>query len=235
MHSAAALPSAMMPRRSIMLLIGCGSLVCICCANPVLPPPIDAPREESDAGAQRMGSYHSGGGGGGGGAGFTVGNGTFLLDGAPIRLFAGSLQHFRIHPAHWEHRLSLARYAGLNAVQTLIPWFMMEPSPGAFVTDGFADIVRFAKLCAKLDLKIILRPGPFICDGPDFGGLPWWLAQQGPAATTLPGQPAAYRLRVRTSDPSYMHRVRCAALSLPFHCPSTALSLPFHCLVTAFH
>ena len=36
---------------------------------------------------------------------------------------------------------------GLNAVQTLIPWFMMEPTPGAFVTDGFVDIVRFANLC----------------------------------------------------------------------------------------
>ena len=58
---------------------------------------------------------------------------------------------------------------GLNAVQTLIPWFMMEPTPGAFVTDGFVDIVRFAKLCDKHGLKIVLRPGPFICDGPDFG------------------------------------------------------------------
>ena len=117
---------------------------------------------------------------------------------------------------------------GLNAVQTLIPWFMMEPTPGAFVTDGFVDIVRFAKLCDKHDLKIVLRPGPFICDGPDFGarsclcemmlarlnlgfagvagGLPWWLAQQGTAATTLPGSPA-HKLRVRTSDPAYMHRV----------------------------
>ena len=58
---------------------------------------------------------------------------------------------------------------GLNAVQTLIPWFLMEPTPGAFVTDGFVDIVRFAKLCDKHGLKIVLRPGPFICDGPDFG------------------------------------------------------------------
>ena len=102
-------------------------------------------------------------------SGFRVGNRTFLLDGEPVRLFAGSLQHFRIHPDHWEHRLKLAKHAGLNAVQTLIPWFLMEPTPGAFVTDGFVDIVRFSKLCATLDLKIVLRPGPFICDGPDFG------------------------------------------------------------------
>jgi hypothetical protein len=138
--------------------------------------------------------------------GMSLGNGTFLLDGKPIRLFSGSLQHFRIHPDHWSHRLQLAKHMGLNAVQTLIPWFLMEPMPDAFVTDGFVDIVRFGQACAKLELKIILRPGPFICDGPDFGGLPWWLAQQGTAATTVAGSPA-HKLRVRTSDPAYMHRV----------------------------
>jgi hypothetical protein len=31
---------------------------------------------------------------------------------------------------------------GLNAVQTLIPWMMMEPHPDEFVTSGFMDIVR---------------------------------------------------------------------------------------------
>jgi len=58
-------------------------------------------------------------------AGFEIRNGTFLLNSKPIRLFAGALQHFRIHPQHWEHRLALAKAMGLNAVQTLIPWMMM--------------------------------------------------------------------------------------------------------------
>jgi hypothetical protein len=140
----------------------------------------------------------SAGGGGTGGAarrpasqGFTIGNGTFLLDGAPMRLFGGSLQHFRIPDQHWEHRLALARAMGLNAVQTLIPWWLMEPTPGAFVVDGQTDIVRFARLCQAHGLKIVLRPGPFICDGPDFGGMPWWLAST----------------RVRTADPEFLNRV----------------------------
>jgi beta-galactosidase GanA len=38
------------------------------------------------------------------------------------------------------------------------------------------------------------------------GGLPWWLAQQGADATTLPDH-RSWQLRVRTSDPAYMHRV----------------------------
>ena len=140
-------------------------------------------------------------------AGFQVGmNGTFLLNGAPIRLFAGSLQHFRIHPDHWEHRLALAKAMGLNAVQTLIPWMMMEPTPGEFVTDGFMDIVKFAKLCQAAGLLIVLRPGPFICDGPDYGGFPWWLTQQNTPATTNPDDPGSV-LRVRSADPAFLNRV----------------------------
>ena len=81
--------------------------------------------------------------------GFKLGHGTFLLNGEPIRLFAGALQHFRIHPDHWGHRLALAKAMGLNAVQTLIPWMMMEPTPGEFKTGGFTDIVKFAQMAQK--------------------------------------------------------------------------------------
>lgn len=123
--------------------------------------------------------------------GFSVGNGSFLLNGKPMRLFAGSLQHFRIPDQHWEHRLQLARSMGLNAVQTLIPWWLMEPTQGEFVVEGPTDIVRFANLCTAHGLSIVLRPGPFICDGPDFGGLPFWLSNT----------------RIRTADPTFLAHV----------------------------
>ena len=139
-------------------------------------------------------------------AGFQLGNGTFLLNGAPIRLFAGSLQHFRIHPQHWEHRLALAKAMGLNAVQTLVPWMMMEPTPGEFVTEGFTDIVKFAKMAHAAGLLVVLRPGPFICDGPDYGGFPWWLTQQNTPASVDDSAPGAL-LKVRTADPAFLARV----------------------------
>eukprot|EP00039_Didymoeca_costata_P032588 m.38438 g.38438 ORF g.38438 m.38438 type:complete len:754 (+) comp9436_c0_seq1:413-2674(+) len=134
-------------------------------------------------------------------AGFQLGNGTFLLNGDPIRLYAGSLQHFRIHPQHWQHRLTLARAMGLNAVQTLIPWMMMEPTPGEFVTAGFLDIVKFLQLAQETNLLVVLRPGPFICDGPDYGGFPWWLTQNNPQEGT------SSNLRVRTADTAFLNRV----------------------------
>jgi beta-galactosidase len=137
-------------------------------------------------------------------AGFDISNGTFVLNGTPIRLFAGSLQHFRIHPQHWEHRLAAAKAMGLNAVQTLIPWMMMERNPGEFRTDGFMDIVKFLKMAQAAGLLVVLRPGPFICDGPDFGGFPWWLSQVNSDAT---GDGDHKQLRIRTADPAFLRRV----------------------------
>ena len=139
--------------------------------------------------------------------GFQIANGSFTLNGVPTRLFAGSLQHFRIHPDHWEHRLATAKAMGLNAVQTLTPWMMMEPSPGEFISTGILDIVRFSKLAHAAGLLVVLRPGPFICDGPDFGGLPWWLSQQNNPDLLVPGERPTSQLRVRTADPAFLRRV----------------------------
>lgn len=61
-----------------------------------------------------------------------------------------------------------------------------RPTPGAFVTDGFMDIVKFSKQAAAAGLLVVLRPGPFICDGPDYGGFPWWLTQHGTHDTANP-------------------------------------------------
>jgi beta-galactosidase GanA len=81
----------------------------------------------------------------------------------------------------------------------------MEPTPGEFRTDGVMDIVKFAQMAQQQGLLIVLRVGPFICDGPDYGGFPWWLTRQNTPATMDPAAPGA-QLRVRTADPAFLHR-----------------------------
>jgi len=53
-----------------------------------------------------------------------------------------------------------------------MPWNLHEPRPGAFDFTGRLDVHRFLRLAQKLDLYVILRPGPYICSEWDFGGLP---------------------------------------------------------------
>lgn len=67
------------------------------------------------------------------------------------------------------------RAFGLNTVETYVAWNLHEPRPGEFHFEGMLDIVKFIETAADVGLKVIVRPGPYICSEWDFGGLPAWL------------------------------------------------------------
>ena len=64
---------------------------------------------------------------------------------------------------------------GLNAVQTYIAWNIHEPFQRQYDFDGDADFVSFIELADSLGLLVIVRAGPYICAGWDFGRFPAWL------------------------------------------------------------
>uniref|UniRef100_A0A5S6QR34 Beta-galactosidase n=1 Tax=Trichuris muris TaxID=70415 RepID=A0A5S6QR34_TRIMR len=90
-------------------------------------------------------------------------NNQFLKDGVPFRYIAGAIHYFRVPEVHWYDRLKKIRAAGLNAIQTYVPWNLHEPYPGKFYFSGMANLTKFLFLANKLKLNVILRPGPFIC------------------------------------------------------------------------
>ena len=85
--------------------------------------------------------------------------------------------------------------AGLNAVQTYVPWNFHEPTPGVYVWDGDRDVVQFIKTAQEVGLLVILRPGPYICAEWEMGGLPSWLLTVDPA------------IALRSSDSIYLYYV----------------------------
>ncbi|KAI3671640.1 hypothetical protein L1987_87380 [Smallanthus sonchifolius] len=123
---------------------------------------------------------------------FEIADDMFWKDGEPFRIIGGDLHYFRTLPEYWEDRIFRAKALGLNAIQTYVPWNLHEPKEGQLDFDGIADIVSFLELCQKLDLLVLLRPGPYICAEWDFGGFPAWLLTKEPAIT------------LRSSDPRYL-------------------------------
>ncbi|MGW6917606.1 glycoside hydrolase family 35 protein [Kitasatospora sp. NPDC054939] len=118
----------------------------------------------------------------------------FTLDGAPFRILSGGLHYFRVHPDQWADRLRKARLMGLNTVETYVPWNLHQPTPDTVVLDGGLDLARFLDLAAAEGLKVLLRPGPYICAEWEGGGLPSWLLAE-------PG------IRLRSQDPAYLAAV----------------------------
>ncbi len=115
----------------------------------------------------------------------------FYLDNEPFRILSGSIHYFRVVPEYWRDRLEKLKACGLNTVETYLPWNVHEPKKGQFNFEGMADVVSFVKTAQELNLKVILRPAPYICAEWEFGGLPAWLLKD-------------RSMELRTMDPGYI-------------------------------
>lgn len=106
------------------------------------------------------------------------------MDGQPIFLHAGEFHYFRTPPDRWQHRLSLLRGAGFNAVATYIPWRWHQPDEDVTDLDGgthpMRDLIGFLDLAAAMDLWIIARPGPYIMAETTNEGIPQWVFDRYP-------------------------------------------------------
>ncbi|XP_043823755.1 beta-galactosidase isoform X2 [Dromiciops gliroides] len=86
------------------------------------------------------------------------------------------------------------RMAGLNAIQTYVPWNFHEPVPGMYRFSGDYDLEYFLQVAQEVGLLVILRPGPYICAEWDMGGLPAWLLEK-------------QSIVLRSSDDDYLEAV----------------------------
>uniref|UniRef100_A0AAZ3R5Z9 Beta-galactosidase n=1 Tax=Oncorhynchus tshawytscha TaxID=74940 RepID=A0AAZ3R5Z9_ONCTS len=102
-------------------------------------------------------------------------NDCFRKDGEEFRYISGSIHYNRIPRAYWKDRLLKMYMAGLNAIQTYVPWNFHEPSPDRYNFSGDRDLEHFLQLAQDIGLLVVLRPGPYICGEWDMGGLPAWL------------------------------------------------------------
>ncbi|XP_059473361.1 beta-galactosidase-1-like protein 2 [Neocloeon triangulifer] len=135
-------------------------------------------------------------------SGLVASQGKFTLNGKDITLYSGSIHYYRVVPEYWRDRLRRMRAAGLNAIETYVPWNLHEPKKGVFDFgqggndfSRLLDIRTFLQIAQEEDLLVIFRPGPYICAEWEFGGLPSWLLR-------YPD------IKVRTSDPIFVGHVR---------------------------
>ncbi|KAB7499190.1 Beta-galactosidase [Armadillidium nasatum] len=114
----------------------------------------------------------------------------------PDQYLSGSIHYFRVHPSDWQDRLHKLKWAGFHAVETYVEWASHEPEPGNFTFSGGLDLIKFIEIAQNESLKVILRPGPYICAERELGGMPWWLLHLHPD------------INLRTSDERFMTYVQ---------------------------
>ena len=125
---------------------------------------------------------------------FEVGKGEFLLNGEPFVIRAAELHYPRIPREYWDHRIKMSKALGMNTICLYVFWNIHEQNEGEFDFSGNSDLRKFIELCAENDMKVILRPGPYVCAEWEMGGLPWWLLKK-------------KDIRLREDDPYFLEKV----------------------------
>lgn len=54
----------------------------------------------------------------------------FTLNDKLIKIYSGAMHYFRVPRPYWRDRLRKIRAAGLNTVETYVPWNLHEPENG---------------------------------------------------------------------------------------------------------
>lgn len=67
----------------------------------------------------------------------------------------------------------MVKAMGLNALSVYIMWNYHETRRGDFdFQTGNKNLGAFLELAEKYEMKVLIRPGPYVCAEWDFGGLP---------------------------------------------------------------
>ncbi len=106
---------------------------------------------------------------------FEIKDGHFYFDGKPTRILSGEMHYARIPHEYWRHRLRMMRAMGLNTVATYVFWNLHETAPGVWDFSDDRNLAEYIRTAAEEGMKVILRPGPYVCAEWEFGGYPWWL------------------------------------------------------------
>lgn len=129
----------------------------------------------------------------GGESRFKAADGCFTLDGKPFIVKAAELHYPRIPRAYWDHRIKMSKALGMNTVCLYVFWNIHEQRPGEFDFTGQNDLREFIRLCDANGMKVIVRPGPYVCAEWEMGGMPWWLLRK-------------KEIRLRECDPWFLER-----------------------------
>lgn len=124
---------------------------------------------------------------------------SFAIDGRRVWLVSGTVPYACIPSGLWRDRLRAACEAGLNCIETPVLWAAHEREPGVFDFEGELDLRTFVQTAAEEGLYCILRPGPYVGENYDFGGLPAYLHGVTGKKET--------RVRFREDEPLYLEAV----------------------------
>jgi hypothetical protein len=117
----------------------------------------------------------------------------FTIKNKPVLPVMGEFHFSRYPRQYWEEEILKMKACGINIIATYIFWIHHEEIEGQWDWSGDKDLRHFVKLCAKNDLYVFPRIGPYAHGECRNGGFPDWMWD-------MPNK--------RTDDPVYLSYAR---------------------------
>ena len=103
-------------------------------------------------------------------------NSRYLLrDGKPWLPVMGEFHYTRFPAQYWDQELAKMKAAGIDIVSTYVIWQHHEEREGRFDWSGDRDLRTFVQLCARHQMDVFVRLGPWVHAEVRFGGIPDWV------------------------------------------------------------
>lgn len=97
------------------------------------------------------------------------------MNGKPFMGISGECHFSRVNENQWEDTILKMKMGGINIISTYIFWIHHEEIEGKIRFDGNLNLRKFAQLCKKHGMYLIVRIGPFNHGECRNGGIPDWL------------------------------------------------------------
>jgi hypothetical protein len=111
----------------------------------------------------------------------------------PVIPVMGEMHFSRIPAAEWRNELLKMKAGGINIISTYVFWIHHEEKQGEYDWSGQRNLKAFVRLCKELELKLVLRIGPWCHGEVRNGGFPDWMASSG--------------IKLRDNNPAYLKEV----------------------------
>lgn len=119
----------------------------------------------------------------------------FIFDGKDVLPVMGEFHFSRLNYEYWKESILKMKQCGINIISTYIFWIHHEEEKDVFNWDESRNLRLFIKLCKELDMKLVLRLGPWAHGEARNGGFPDWLVKEIPKPI------------IRSNDFYYLSRV----------------------------
>ncbi len=119
--------------------------------------------------------FHMGGNSPSGGS-IDINSNYITINGKPCIPVMGEIHFSRCPESEWRTELQKMKAGGINIIATYVFWIHHEEEEGVFNWAGNRNLRKFITLCKELDLKVVLRAGPWCHGECRNGGIPEWLA-----------------------------------------------------------